>query len=246
MLSWLQRKRKTAVTKVTAKVKEIEENAHQGTRPDPEEDLKVSNQRMADDLAATHKFNLSQAWMARVQESLNLHLILQFPALRLGNSWDREPIVSRLVPIKPLGKERQYPKGNWERQKLMIHFKDLRLPVEGYRPVVSQLAVGVAIHASPPDDGMSPHTHIGAFVYNNDRLCTPRLPRDHQHRLVKDLMALGINLNQQLESLGWRVTHIDLERRTHQIHAALTSGHPLRIDALDEIKYGVTIPHSSE
>lgn len=190
------------------------------------------------ELEAARRFALSQQWMARVQESLHLHVLLRFPTLDLSN-YERGALDARvksvLRPIRPLGLSKEYPKGDWEKQKLVLHFKDTWPAIEGYRPIVSQLMVGLALDGSIGSEVM-------AFVYENDPLTTPRLARRHQLRLVKDLTAIGVILNQQLESVGFQLTHISLERRSCDRNRVQTGNCVLRIDSNEVIKYTVDIP----
>lgn len=236
MLNWSRRKKVTPAVVHTHPVSEkVDMQVQQATTHDYSKEVE-----------SKRKIDRSQEWMHRVQESLALDLTIQFAALSLGNHWNGEPAMSRLKAIKLSGNSssgisREYPKGTWEKQRLVIHFKDLQPAIEGYKPIVSQMGVGLAPHFSLTGGDLIPGSDVNAFVYDDDEVLTPRLARRHQLMLVKDLTALGINLNQQLAQLGWCVTHINLERTTYDGHSAPTGKFVLHIGGKEEVKYKVLI-----
>jgi hypothetical protein len=233
MFSWIRLQKRAVEPAPSLSVKEVEMNRRQ-----------IDPEVYASELAAGRKAVNTQLWMARVQESMNLHLLLEFPELDLGNAilnqvYELEKVKSTLVPIKLLEPTKKYPGGNWERQKLVIRFHDQRPVIAGYSPIVSDLGVGLVPTALSGSIGT---TDIMAFTYDNDQLRTPRLDRRHQLRLVKDLVELGQNLNQQLKMTGFLATRINLERRSYHSHPVPTGHHSLRISSYEEIKYSVAIP----
>lgn len=229
MLNWLRRNKETPPANGGFEIRDANLQKHEGSTRDIT--VEAESQR---------KYELSKVWGERVKLSTNLHRFLIFLPMNLGHREANREIPSTLKPIKLLESSGKYPLGSWTKQKLVLHFIDTRPAIGDYPPIVGQLGIGLE-----STDVFRTGNEVEAFVYDDDPVDTPRLERRHQLRLVKDLTALGIDLNVQLASIGFRLSHINLERRSHSSKPVPTGGYTLHISSVEEVKYMVAIPPPS-
>lgn len=230
MFKWLRRKKPVATPTLSPglQIKEVEINHEADSEVGPD----VAPEVAAQEREFQRKRENSKLWIARVELALNLHLHLEFPKIAPPGGQ-----LSTLKAVKLIESINSFPPGNWPMQKLVIHFKDMDPVIEGYRPIVSQLVMGIA----PDEEGSAAVNAFSAALRPFQRW-TPRLPREHHYQMVQDLMTLGSNLNEQLADKRFRVTHIDLERSSGSQNDTFAGYLHYLIEANQELKYIVKIP----